>query len=123
VTHDSLQRNYHLVSQSVATERAERAHLEQLLLENTAERDGLERQIAELKETLRGLGFSNSDFRKDNELRELRDQLEQKAAMVQGMKAEIAKKVKRLSELDAKHEERLKDKDKEIAILQADLKA
>jgi hypothetical protein len=43
--------------------------------------------------------------------------------MIQGMKADIAKKVKRLSELDAKHEERVKDKDKEIAILQADLKA
>jgi hypothetical protein len=43
--------------------------------------------------------------------------------MIQGMKADIAKKVKRLSELDAKHEERVKEKDKEIAILQADLKA
>ena len=42
---------------------------------------------------------------------------------IQNLKADIAKKVKRLSELDAKHEERIKEKDKELAILQADLKA
>jgi hypothetical protein len=60
----------------VATERAERAHLEQLLLINKADHEGQAKQIAELKETLKSLGFSNSDFRKDNELRELRDQLE-----------------------------------------------
>jgi hypothetical protein len=76
VNHDSLQRNYQLISKSVATERAERAHLEQLILINKAEREGQEKQITELKETLKSLGFSNSDFRKDNELRELRDQLE-----------------------------------------------
>ena len=60
----------------MATERAERAHLEQLLLINKADHEGQAKQIAELKETLKSLGFSNSDFRKDNELRELRDQLE-----------------------------------------------
>lgn len=39
------------------------------------------------------------------------------------MKQEIQLKVKRLSELDAKHDERLKDKEREMTVLQADLRA
>ena len=107
----------------MATERTERFHLEQVIKSQNGEKDALSKQINDLKETLKSLGFSNNELKKDSELRDLKDKLEQKIVQIQNLKAEIAKKVKRLSELDAKHDEKIKEKEKEIATLQADLKA
>ncbi len=76
-----------------------------------------------MQETMKSLGFSNQEFRKEHEIKELKEQVEMRSAQIANLKQEIQKKVKKMQELDAKSENVIKEKEKEIATLNADLKA
>lgn len=81
-------------------------------------------QLANLKETLRSLGaFGNADARKEMEIKDLKDQIDVKNNQIHNLKQEVVRKVKKITEVEYMCDNALKEKDKEIATLQADLKA
>lgn len=92
---------------------------------STKEKEQLTQQLANLKETLRSLGAfgGNADARKEMEIKDLKDQIDAKNNQIQNLKQEVVRKVKKITEVEYMCDVALKDKDKEIATLQADLKA
>ena len=124
MNHESLARNCELLSKNLNTERQLGLQKEIQIRALAKEKDQLTQQLSNLKETLKSLGaFGGADTRKDMEIKDLKDQIDAKNNQIQNLKIEVVRKVKKITEVEYTYDGMLKDKEKDIDTLQADLKA
>jgi predicted RNase H-like nuclease (RuvC/YqgF family) len=121
--HEALQRNFDTISNAMAKERTEKIELVDQNKELKSLSETLGKQIENLKETLKCLGFGNFETKRDQEIKEMKEIVENRRIQIDHLKHTISKKIKRIDELETKLDGLEKEKDKVIATLDSDLKA
>lgn len=103
--------------------RQEKGVLSQRIETLKADKECQLKEITELKETLTTLGLG-SDFARQREIdvRELREGVERGKQLVEKFKQDVKKKIAKINEQEAKYEATVRDKDKEISTLQAEVR-
>ncbi|TNV84501.1 hypothetical protein FGO68_gene14539 [Halteria grandinella] len=125
LNHEALQRNFEALSNQVLVERQEKAELQLKINQLANERLSINDRIKELQDKLGavGLGDREYDMRKENEIKELRENLELRRQQIEQLKSDLQKRIKKINEIESKNEIIIQGKDKEISTLTADLRA
>lgn len=62
-------------------------------------------------------------MRKDSEVKDLREKVELKRQQVEVLKGDVSRKIKKINEIESKHEVAMQAKEKELQSVTADYKA
>ena len=103
--------------------RQEKGVLSQRIETLKADKECQLKEITELKETLTTLGLGSYFARqREIDVRELKEGVERGKQLVEKFKQDVKKKIAKINEQEAKYEATVRDKDKEISTLQAEVR-